>query len=90
MLNPGLSELCHLDDCLMELQNHVEKGNSMGNSFSLGFWDICLVVAVVVWAVPYIPGINTMLRPIFSLLWCFVDECFFIPGGAMGMLAVEY
>ena len=25
LLNPGLSELCHLDDCLMGLQNHVGK-----------------------------------------------------------------
>ena len=54
-----------------------KKGNSMGNSFSPGCWDICLVAAVVVWEVPYIPGINTMLRPSFALLGCFVDECFY-------------
>ena len=77
LLNPGLSELCHPDDCLMGLQNHAEKGNSMGNSFSPGCRDVCLVAAVVVWAVPYIPGINTMLRPSFALLWCFVDQCFY-------------
>ena len=68
-----LSERCHPDNCLMGLQNHAEKGNSMGNSFSLGCWDICLVAAVVVWSVPDIPGINTLLRPSFALLWCFVD-----------------
>ena len=72
LLNPGLSELCHPDDCLIGLQNHAEKGKSMGNSFSPGCWDICLVAAVVVWSVPYIPGIKTMLRPSFALLWCFV------------------
>ena len=29
------------------------------------------MAAVVVWAVPYIPVINTMLSPRFALLWCF-------------------
>ena len=33
-----------------------EKGNSVGNSFSPGIWDVCLVAAVVVvfvWAIIY-------------------------------------
>ena len=25
LLNPGLSKLCHPDDCLMGLQNHAEE-----------------------------------------------------------------
>ena len=50
-----------------------EKVNSMGNFLSLGIRDVCLVVAAVVWAVPNIPSINTMLSPSFALLCCFVD-----------------
>ena len=50
-----------------------EKGNSVGNSFSPGSRDVCLVAAVVVWAVPNITSINTMLSPSFALLWCFID-----------------
>ena len=72
-LDPRLIELCHPGDCLMGLQNHAGKGNSMGNSYSPSCRDICLVSAVVVWAVHYIPGINTKLRPSFALMWCFVD-----------------
>ena len=34
LLNPGLSELCHLDDCLMGLQNHAEKRKQYGKFFS--------------------------------------------------------
>ena len=50
-----------------------ERGNSVVNSFSLGSQDICLVAEVVVWAVPNIPSINTMLSLSFTLLWCFID-----------------
>ena len=50
-----------------------EKGNSVGNLFSLGCRDVCLVAAVVVWEVPNIPGINTMLSSSFALLRCFID-----------------
>ena len=72
-LDPVLIELCNPGDCLLGLQNHAGKRNSMGKYFSPGCWDVCLVAAVVVWAVPYIPGINTMLSPSFALLQCFVD-----------------
>ena len=30
LLNPGLSELCHPDDCFMGLQNHAEKRKQYG------------------------------------------------------------
>ena len=33
LLNPGLSELCHLDDFLMGLQNHAEKRKQYGKFF---------------------------------------------------------
>ena len=36
LLNPGLSELCHLDDCLMGLQNHAEKRKQYGKFFLPG------------------------------------------------------
>ena len=36
LLNPGLSELCHLDDCLMGLQNHAEKRKQYGKLFLPG------------------------------------------------------
>ena len=49
------------------------KGNSVGDSFSPGSWDVCLVTAVVVWEVPNIPSIDTMLRPSFALLWSFIN-----------------
>ena len=48
LLDPGLRELFHPVDCLLGLQNHAGKRKSMGNSFSLGFRDICLVAALVV------------------------------------------
>ena len=50
-----------------------EKGNSLGDLFSLGSQDVCLVTAVVVWAVPNIPSIDTMLSPSFSLRWSFIN-----------------
>ena len=50
-----------------------EKGNSVGNSLSPGSWDICLVTAVVVWAVPNIPSIDTMLIRSFALLGSFIN-----------------
>ena len=49
------------------------KVNSVVNSFSPGSRYVCLVEAVVFWAVPNIPSINTMLSPSFVLLWCFID-----------------
>ena len=50
-----------------------EKGNSVGNSFSPGSQDVCLVTAIVVWALPNIPSIDTMLSPSFALLWSFIN-----------------
>ena len=50
-----------------------EKGKSVGNLFSLGSRDVCLVAAVVVWEVYNIPSINTMLSPSFALLWSFIN-----------------
>ena len=50
-----------------------KKGNSVGDSFSPGSWDVCLVTAVVVWAVPNIPSIDTMLGPSFALLGIFIN-----------------
>ena len=50
-----------------------EKGNSVGDSFSLGIWDVCLVTAVVVWEVPNIPSIDLMLSPSFELLGNFIN-----------------
>ena len=49
-----------------------EKVKSVGGSFSPGSWDVCLVTAVVVWAVPNIPSIDTMLSPSFELMWSFI------------------
>ena len=49
------------------------KGNSMVNSFSPGIWYICLVTAVVVWAVPNIPSIDDMLSTSFALLGIFIN-----------------
>ena len=40
-----------------------KKGNIVGDSFSPDSWDICLVTAVVVWSVPNITSIDTMLSP---------------------------
>ena len=40
-----------------------EKGNSVGDLFSPGSWDLCIVTAVLVWAVPNTPSIDTMLSP---------------------------
>ena len=54
-----------------------EKVNSVVNSFSPGFRDVYLVVAVVVWAVPNIPSIDNMPSPSFALLWGFIDQCFY-------------
>ena len=45
----------------------------MGNSFSPGSRDVCLVAAVVVCGVPNILSINTMLSPSFVLLCCFIE-----------------
>ena len=73
LLDPGLSELCHPGDCLLGLQNHAGKRKQCGKFVLPGVRDICLVTAVVVWAVPDIPGINTMLSPSFALLRRFVD-----------------
>ena len=50
-----------------------EKGNSVGNSFSPGSRDVCLVTAVVVWAVPNIPSIDTRLSLSFALPWSFIN-----------------
>ena len=36
LLNPGLSELCHPDDCLMGLQNHAKKRKQYGKFFLPG------------------------------------------------------
>ena len=49
------------------------KGNSVGDSLSLGSRDVCLVTAVEVWAVPNIPSIDTMLSPSFALLGSFIN-----------------
>ena len=49
------------------------KGNSVGNSFSPGNQDVCLVTAVVFWAVINIPIIDTMLSPSFAFLRSFID-----------------
>ena len=54
-----------------------EKGNSVGDSFSLGSRDVCLVTSLVVWAVPNIPSIDTMLSPSFALLWSFINYFFY-------------
>ena len=45
-----------------------EKGNSVGNSFSPGSRDVCIVIAVVVWEVRNIPSIDTMLSPSFATM----------------------
>ena len=50
-----------------------EKGNSVGDSFSPGSWDVCLVTAVVVWVVPKTPSINTLLSPSFALLGSLIN-----------------
>ena len=50
-----------------------EKGNSMGNYFFPGSWDIYLVTAVVVWAVPNITIIDAMLSPSSVLLGSFIN-----------------
>ena len=50
-----------------------EKGDSVGNSFSLGSQDVCLLTAVVVWAVYNIPSIDTMLSSSFALLGSFIN-----------------
>ena len=50
-----------------------EKGNSVGDSFSPGSSDVCLVTAVWVWAVPNIPSIDTMLSASFVLLGGFMN-----------------
>ena len=50
-----------------------EKGNSVGNSFSPGSRDVCPGTSVVVWVVPNIPSIDTMLIPSFALLWSFIN-----------------
>ena len=50
-----------------------EKGKSVGDSFSPGSRDVCIVIAVVVWEVPNIPSIDTMLSPSFLLLWSFIN-----------------
>ena len=54
-----------------------EKGNSVGDSFSPGSRDVCLVTVVVVWAVPNISSIETILSPSFALLWSFINYCFY-------------
>ena len=36
LLDPGLSELCHPDDCLMGLKNHAEKRKQYGKFFLPG------------------------------------------------------
>ena len=54
-----------------------EKINGVGDSLSLGSRDVCLVTAVVFWAVTNIPSINTMLSPSFALLWSFINYCFY-------------
>ena len=36
LLNLGLRELCHPDDCLMGLQNHAERRNQYGKFFLPG------------------------------------------------------
>ena len=50
-----------------------EKINSMGNSFSPDSRGVCLMTVVVVWEVPNIPSIDTMLSPSFALLWSFIN-----------------
>ena len=50
-----------------------EKGKSVGYSFSPGSRDVCLMTAVVVWAVPNILSIDTMLSPSFALLGRFIN-----------------
>ena len=50
-----------------------EKGNSVGDLFSPGSQDVCLVTSVVVWSVPNIPSIDTMLIPSFAFLWSFIN-----------------
>ena len=47
----------------------------MGDSFSPGSRDVCLVTAVVVWAVPNIPSIDAMLSPSFALMGSFINQC---------------
>ena len=49
------------------------KVNSVGDSFSPGSQDVCLVTEVVVWVVCNIPSIDTMLSPSFLLLWSFIN-----------------
>ena len=49
------------------------KGNSVGDFFPPSSRDVCLVTAVVVWAVPNIPSIYTMFSPFFPLLWSFIN-----------------
>ena len=50
-----------------------EKGNSVGNYFSPGSWDVCLVTAVVVWAVPNILSMDTTLSLSFALHGSFIN-----------------
>ena len=49
------------------------KGNSVGDLFSPGSRYGCLVTTVVVWAVPNIQSIDTILSPSFLLLGSFMN-----------------
>ena len=48
-----------------------------GDSLSPGSRDVCLVTPVVVWEVPNITSINTMLSPSFALLQSFINYHFY-------------
>ena len=74
LLNPGLSELCLPDNCLMGLQKYAKKRKQYGKFFLPGLLGhMSCGSGSGLGRVPYIPGINTMLRPSFALLWCFLD-----------------
>ena len=69
----GCSGLRHPGDCFLGLKSCEGKMKQCGQFVLPGSQDICLVEAVVVWAVPNIPSINTMLIPSFALLWSFIN-----------------
>lgn len=67
-----------------------EKRNCVGDALTPGSRDVGAIAAVVVWSMPNIPCIHTVLGPGLALLWCFVDQSLYSRRSHRRVVVVKY
>ena len=76
--------IVHWDSKIMR-----EKGEGARCSLSSFCWDITSVVVVMVWRLPNVPGINTVLCQGSTLFRCFIRQCFYARWGHWSGMVVK-